>query len=469
MTALNAFRLAPLALGLGLALSQAAIAAEPSLQVKSGTPVVSAGDTAPAYTVKVAYPDGRVFSSEILAGESIAIDPRSPGAGYAEGFYRVELSPILGLAQRTGESNDQLAKQDRASVATVTQGFRIIKGQVFVSNGPEPSTQTNNDSDLRSQQKDQVFLDDLIVDGSACVGQDCANGENFGFDTVRLKENNLRLHFDDTSSTGSFPSNDWRIVANDSSNGGDSYLAIEDSTAGRIPFRITAGAPANSLFVSSAGRIGFGTATPSVQMHQKNGNTPTLRLEQDGSNGFASQTWDVAGNEAGFFVRDASNGSTLPFRIKPGSPGSSVHIFPTGVSINKSSDAQAPLDVNGDSLVRGFLRINRSSQSAVVFEENAIVHFAWFLDSGLDQMSLGRYDASGNFVERAVEVSKAVGGPTLFTGSVDIKSDTLRLRNSKTPASSSSACSAGEMAWDASFIYVCVSTNSWKRSALSTW
>ena len=40
---------------------------------------------------------------------------------------------------------------------------------------------------------DQVILDDLIVDGSACVGQDCVNGESFGFDTIRIKENNLNI------------------------------------------------------------------------------------------------------------------------------------------------------------------------------------------------------------------------------------------------------------------------------------
>ncbi|NIM12421.1 MAG: hypothetical protein GTO45_09930, partial [Candidatus Aminicenantes bacterium] len=68
-----------------------------------------------------------------------------------------------------------------------------------------------------SRTQDQVILDDLIVDGSICVGFDCVNGESFGFDTIRLKENNLRIRFVDTSSTASFPSNDWQITANDSS------------------------------------------------------------------------------------------------------------------------------------------------------------------------------------------------------------------------------------------------------------
>ncbi|MBC8184459.1 hypothetical protein H8E88_25470 [candidate division KSB1 bacterium] len=56
-----------------------------------------------------------------------------------------------------------------------------------------------------SAPPDQVILDDLIVDGSLCVGMDCVNGESFGFDTIRLKENTLRIRFIDTSSTSSFP------------------------------------------------------------------------------------------------------------------------------------------------------------------------------------------------------------------------------------------------------------------------
>lgn len=37
-----------------------------------------------------------------------------------------------------------------------------------------------------------------------------------------------------------------------------------------------------------------------------------------------------------------------------------------------------------------------------------------------------------------------------------------------TPASSSAACTTGTIAWDSGFIYFCVSTNSWKRFALSS-
>ena len=173
---------------------------------------------------------------------------------------------------------------------------------------------------------DQVIADDLIVQFSACVGNDCVNGESFGFDTLRLKENNLRIHANDTSSSASFPTNDWRIVFNDTSNGGGNFFAIDDVDGGRTPFKIEASAPSNSLYVDNGGRIGAGTSNPVVEMHVVNGDSPTLRLEQDGSSGFTPQTFDIASNEANFFVRDVTNGSQLPFKIKPGADNNALFV-----------------------------------------------------------------------------------------------------------------------------------------------
>ncbi len=179
-------------------------------------------------------------------------------------------------------------------------------------------------------QADIVHLDDVLTVGSHCIGFDCVNGESFGFDTLRLKENNLRVHFDDTSASAGFPANDWRIIINDSSNGGANYFAIEDSNAGRQVFRVSAGAPANALTVDAQGDVGIGTSAAVVELHVADGDTPTLRLEQNGSSGFTPQTWDVAGNETNFFVRDVTNGSSLPFKIKPGAPTSSIFVAADG-------------------------------------------------------------------------------------------------------------------------------------------
>jgi hypothetical protein len=177
-----------------------------------------------------------------------------------------------------------------------------------------------------SANADIVHLDDVIIDGSLCVGFDCVNGEVFGFDTIRMKENNLRLNAEDTSNSASFPTRDWTLIFNDTSNGGLTRFSIQDDDAGRLPFTIEGNAPSNSLYVEDGGRIGFGTSTPVVELHVTDGDTPTLRLEQDGSSGFTPQTWDLAGNETNFFVRDVTNGSRLPFRIRPNAPTSSIDV-----------------------------------------------------------------------------------------------------------------------------------------------
>jgi hypothetical protein len=194
-------------------------------------------------------------------------------------------------------------------------------------------------------QADIIHADDVIAQFSMCIGNDCVNGESFGFDTLRLKENNLRIKFDDTSNSASFPRNDWQLTANDTSNGGAEKFSIDDITGSRTPFTILAGARTNALFVDAQGDVGFGTSNPVVGLHSVDGDTPTLRLEQDGSSGFTAQTWDVAGNETNFFIRDVSNSSTLPFRIKPGAPTSSIYIGDGGdVGFNTSSP-RAPLDI----------------------------------------------------------------------------------------------------------------------------
>lgn len=100
---------------------------------------------------------------------------------------------------------------------------------------------------------DQVINDDSVIAGSQCVGIDCVNGETFDFDTLKLKENNLRIYFQDTSASASFPSNDWRITINDSANGGENYFSIDDATA-----------DTKLLKISQDGTVAMGTALAST-------------------------------------------------------------------------------------------------------------------------------------------------------------------------------------------------------------
>ncbi len=208
---------------------------------------------------------------------------------------------------------------------------------------------------------DIVHLDDVIVSLSLCVGQDCVNGESFGFDTIRLKENNLRIRAVDTSNSASFPSRDWQITFNDSANGGANKFSIDDIDGGRTPFTLEAGAPSHSLYVDDAGRVGLGTNNPVVELHIPDGDTPTLRLEQNGSSGFTPQTWDVAGNETNFFVRDATNGSKLPFKIRPSAPTNSIYVNTDGnIGFGTASPTQ-PLHISGDGSQRRGIRLEQTT------------------------------------------------------------------------------------------------------------
>lgn len=57
-------------------------------------------------------------------------------------------------------------------------------------------------------------------------------------------------------------------------------------------------------------------------------------------------------------------------------------------------------------------------------------------------------------------------GNIVPTNLFDINDDSLRIRTTQSPASNASG-NAGEIAWDASYLYVCTATNTWERAELT--
>jgi len=403
-----------------------------------------------AATLTVAIPDGIVVEHAFTMQENISFSPYDlEGEMVVEGLYtwQLVLSPVVDstvreameAAREAGNLDSADSFRARGDLPAEDElvhsgSFRmtaagLVSGNVE-ENGPEATASVKGAAgsggviDADDPTRDQVILDDLIVDGSACVGFDCVNGESFGFDTIRMKENNLRLHFEDTSNSASFPSNDWRIVANDTSNGGAAYLAIEDSTAGRQVFRVTAGAPANSLLVDSAGDVGLGTSNPVLEVHVADGDSPALRLEQNGTSGFTPQTWDIAGNETNFFVRDATNGSKIPFKIRPGAPTNSLFVDTDGDIGLGTASPDAKLHVlaaTGGGAVDS-IHLQNNGPSRVKISNTTIINSAtndqdWILNSnGTFRISAGAdaaefvLDGEGNL---KVTGSYMVNGTTL--------------------------------------------------------
>ncbi|MDD2921220.1 MAG: tail fiber domain-containing protein [Anaerolineales bacterium] len=269
-------------------------------------------------TLTITGPDGFYFREEYAASAR----PTISSGNFGDGAYIYEVV-LLPIDSQPATDDQSLRGLDSSLKNTMTQfGAFSVLGGAFVT----PSTEGG------VTPLDVVHADDVITTGSLCVGFDCLTDgtENFGFDTIRLKENNTRIAFDDTSLTAGFPANDWNIVANDSSSGGANYLAFADITGGKVPFMVMAGAPTNSLFVSGTGRLGVGTGVPTLTVHAVAGDSPGLRLEQNNTYGWTPQTWDIVGNESNFFIRDTTNGSKLPFRIQPSAPTNSLTIKSDG-------------------------------------------------------------------------------------------------------------------------------------------
>jgi hypothetical protein len=394
-------------------------------------------------TLIISAPDGNVYRREFKGGSPLSfalLDKAGAPLGNGQYNYEIRLTTVQLGSRLTTASGDGGAVEDEngrtnrrpSSVQSVIQSgsFAVQNGALYLGNETEPTAgrrpvtksfqqstvplSGNTVTRLRNHRvslfsmPDQVIPDDLIVQGSACIGLDCVNNESFGFDTIRLKENNTRIKFDDTSTSAGFPNHDWQLTANDSASGGANKFSIEDITAATVPFTITGSAPNNAIFVDSSGRVGLRTSTPVLDLHTSTSNTPAHRYEQTNAGGFTAQTWDVAGNEANFFVRDVTGGSRLPFRIRPGAPTSSIDISATGaVGVGTASPAVQLHLVNSSTAQA---RVESTGNAAAVADFKNLSR-RWVIGTGVLSAAgdFSLFDANASATRVFVDTSGNVG------------------------------------------------------------
>jgi len=58
---------------------------------------------------------------------------------------------------------------------------------------------------------------------------------------------------------------------------------------------------------------------------------------------------------------------------------------------------------------------------------------------------------------------------SFFGALIATTSDTIRIATQKTPASATATGTKGDIVHDTNYIYVCTATDTWKRTAISTW
>ncbi|MBA9087224.1 hypothetical protein FHR92_003706 [Fontibacillus solani] len=133
----------------------------------------------------------------------------------------------------------------------------------------------------------------------------------------------------------------------------------------------------------------------------------------------------------------------------------------------------------------GILRVagggNRDLQFASTAKEN-VTSPLWTLRANSSQLTgqnqgadlqIIRYSDKGEVLDSSLTVKRNNGNIGIGTATpeskLDVNGDSIRIRESKTPASSTSPGNKGDIAWDDKYMYVCVAKDTWKRSELSSW
>jgi hypothetical protein len=327
-------------------------------------------------TLTVTGPGDFAIQREFVAGKALSLDlfdehdERLPEGSYA---WELRTQPRLDAATR-----EALAKARKAGDEVTVEKLRMavrLPGRALVQTGyftvengsfaaadqesEHPEVPWNRAIDKETIPEDLVVVGDLIAQGGACIG-DCT--ESVNYENLILKDEVVGLLFDDVDGSG----RDWSIETNGIS-GPNRFSIWDHGSVKREVLTLSADAPESSLYIRSNGNLGLGTETPSQDVHVISTNSPAIRLEQVLGGGLSARSWDVLGNEVGFSIRDVTNSSAVPFRIRAGAPASSLEVSSSGnIGIGTATPA-SPLHVFGGATSDAFAGFGPNPDSTPAF------------------------------------------------------------------------------------------------------
>jgi hypothetical protein len=181
---------------------------------------------------------------------------------------------------------------------------------------------------------------------------------------------------------------------------------------------------------------------------------------------FGSQTVKTTGNvQIGSSFAGFGNGSGLEIERSTtsalrltGASGVGCEFFNTGSLASIQTRSAIPFTIQTNELER--LRIASTGALNFIGAGTAGVTQAVSFNGSAPVDSLA-IDSSGRLL---INTSADSGGALL-----QVNGDRIRVATAKTPASATATGTAGEVCWDADYIYVCTATDTWKRTAISTW
>ena len=180
-------------------------------------------------------------------------------------------------------------------------------------------------------------------------------------------------------------------------------------------------------------------------------------------------TINNGGNNVDFVVK--GNGSN------EGNPAFKVDASNNRVGINGVGSPDCELHVDGDVKVVGEdprVKIDGDTDSHPGLElyENGTRKWIVYSDYTNDNLAFKTDDDIRVSITQAGRVGIGTTTPIValdVNGGLRIQSDSIAISDSKTPSSASDTGQAGQICWDTNYLYVCVSSNTWKRIALSSW
>jgi len=180
-------------------------------------------------------------------------------------------------------------------------------------------------------------------------------------------------------------------------------------------------------------------------------------------------TINDGGNNIDFVVK--GNGSN------EGNPGMKFDASTNRLGINGIGSPDCELHVDGDVKVVGEdprVKIDGDANShpGIELYEDGTRKWIVFNDYTNDNLTFKTHDDIRMSITQAGRVGIGTTTPIValdVNGGMRIQSDSIAVQNSKTPSSASDTGQAGQICWDTNYLYVCVSANTWKRIALSSW
>jgi len=285
--------------------------------------------------------------------------------------------------------------------------------------------------------------------------------------------------------------------------------------------------------LTTTGRVGIGTGTPGYDLHINGAGVTVATIDGGSSsdaylkfatNGVEKSYVKLGSGGNLSIVQDASGGDMI-FKAKPGGASTEFLRYNAGDrAITASQDLYVVGDItsshnlvvsgkvsgsshaNFDTLAlgedlssspdKGTFEINAENDELlfkVASSTSALVMAATGAMDG--QVVVGgahldaKFNVSGSDIDKLISAKSDTVSPAFYvSGSgdlfisgnigiatpepsapLDISGDAIRIRTASTPANASALGAAGEIRWDANYIYICVATDTWKRVAISTW